>query len=394
MCTKKQVLYFILSFAIILGATSSCGARNKSNLVDFDYDWPTGLSPQEIAPLLIEQFLSTNIQIHRSSNMIHYVETCVWQGALRYAKQTNDDVLLQRLIDRFDLVFTGEPPFVTKPLNVDATVFGAVPLELYMRTGDERFLNIGLALADAQWTRPDTPLPVGMAYTEEQIEYLTRISREAEEQGHSWQTRYWIDDMYMITMLQAQAYRATGNRNYLDRTAVLAVSYLDKLQQPNGLFFHATDAPFFWGRGNGWFASGITELLRALPPDHEHFPRIKESYRKMMYTLLEYQDSEGKWRQLIDDPTSWQESSSTAMFTFAFATGVRHGWLDAATFGPAARKGWLALVSWLEPDGRVRDVCEGTNARNCRDFYLQRGRITGDKHGQAPIIWTINAFME
>src|SRR5450755_4416645 len=37
-------------------------------------------------------------------------------------------------------------------------------------------------------------------------------------------------------------------RSYLDRDALKMVSYLDKLQQPNGLFFHAPDVPFFWGR--------------------------------------------------------------------------------------------------------------------------------------------------
>ena len=394
MCTKKQILHLVLSFAIMLGIVSACGAPpNQSTLVDFDFDWPAGKSPQEIAPLIVEQFLGTRVQIHTSSRMIHYVETCVWLGALRYAQQTNDTVLLRRLIDRFYPVFTGGLP-KTKPLHVDATVFGAVPLKIYLQTGDTRFRDIGMPLADAQWIRPAEPLPVGMSYTEEQIIYLERISREAEAQGHSWQTRFWIDDVYMITMLQAQAYRVTGDMKYLDRTAALAVAYLDVLQKPNGLFHHATDAPFFWGRGNGWFAAGITELLRVLPPDHKHFPRIMEGYRKMMYTLLEYQDEEGKWRQLMDDPTSWQESSGTAMFTFAFATGVRHGWLEPEIFGPAARKGWLALVSWLEPDGRIRDVSEGTNANPCRDFYLQRARRTGDKHGQAPLLWSINAFME
>ncbi len=46
------------------------------------------------------------------------------------------------------------------------------------------------------------------------------------------------------------------------------VSYLDKLQQPNGLFYHAPDVPFFWGRGDGWVAAGMAEMLRDLPQDH------------------------------------------------------------------------------------------------------------------------------
>ena len=80
--------------------------------------------------------------------------------------------------------------------------------------------------------------------------------------GLSHETRFWIDDMYMLTILQLEAYRATGDKKYLDRDAKEMVAYLDKLQQPNGLFYHAPDVPFFWGRGDGWVAAGMAEMLR------------------------------------------------------------------------------------------------------------------------------------
>lgn len=38
--------------------------------------------------------------------------------------------------------------------------------------------------------------------------------------------------------------------------------YLDELQRTNGLFYHAPDVPYFWGRGNGWMAAGMAEVLR------------------------------------------------------------------------------------------------------------------------------------
>jgi len=38
-------------------------------------------------------------------------------------------------------------------------------------------------------------------------------------QGYTCQTRLWIDDMYMITVLQSQAYRLTKDRKYIDRAA-------------------------------------------------------------------------------------------------------------------------------------------------------------------------------
>ena len=47
----------------------------------------------------------------------------------------------------------------------------------------------------------------------------TAASREFHKQGYTWQTRLWIDDMFMITAMQSQAFRATGNRAYVDRAA-------------------------------------------------------------------------------------------------------------------------------------------------------------------------------
>jgi rhamnogalacturonyl hydrolase YesR len=190
-----------------------------------------------------------------------------------------------------------------------------------------------------------------------------------------------------------QAYRATGEMKYLDRASLEMVAYVDKLQQPNGLFYHAPDAPFFWGRGNGWVAAGMTELLRSLPANHPRRARILEAYRKMMHTLLGYQSSDGMWRQLIDHPEAWPESSSTGMFTFAMITGVKNGWLDPATYGPAARKGWLALVGYIDQNADVTSVCEGTGRNNNLDYYLARARRTGDFHGQAPVLWCASALL-
>ncbi len=99
------------------------------------------------------------------------------------------------------------------------------------------------------------------------------------------------------------------------------------------------------------------------------------------------------WRQLIDHPDSWPETSSTGMFTFAMVTGVKNGWLDKKTYGAAARKAWLALTGYLEPNGDIRDVCEGTNKKNDYQYYIDRPRRTGDNHGQAPVLWTATALL-
>lgn len=353
--------------------------------------WPSGTSPREVGKRVAERFAVmpyTNFFGRTTPpGSIIYPETCAWYGALTFARLSKDKELTKKLVARFEPLFGEKSNLIPKADHVDPSVFGAVPFELYIQTRDPRYLPIGKKIADRQWAPP----------TAERLASLKPEDRERVERavrdGLSQQTRFWIDDMYMITALQAQAYRATGDRTYIDRAGREMAAYLDKLQQPNGLFYHAPDVPFFWGRGNGWMAAGMAELLRSLPKDHPNRARVMDGYRKMMATLLKHQGVDGMWRQLIDRPESWPETSCTGMFTFALVTGVKEGWLDARAYAPAARKGWLGLVSYINKDGDVSEVCEGTNKKNDYQYYLDRKRNVGDLHGQAPILWSASAFL-
>lgn len=345
--------------------------------------WPKGTIPEEVGEKVAVRFLVSPHGKYNTNDKAHipYFEVCTWYGALRFAKETSKTALTSQLEERFQPLFSTKAHLLPEPNHVDFNVFGALALELYIQTANKKYLTLGLPYADSQWN-----LPTDSVLTERAMQYFN--------QGYSWQTRLWIDDMYMITMVQSQVYRVTRDKNYIDRAAREMVLYLEQLQQPNGLFYHAPKSPFFWGRGNGWMAAGMTELLRALPPDNPHRPAIMEAYKKMMQTLLSYQTEDGAWRQLVDDPASWKESSCTGMFTFAMIAGVKNGWLEKEKYEPAARKGWHALVSFINEKGEVQEVCEGTGAGNSKQYYYDRKRITGDMHGQAPVLWCAAALTE
>ncbi|MBX2966346.1 MAG: glycoside hydrolase family 88 protein [Cyclobacteriaceae bacterium] len=368
-------VFIALTFVFIF---SQC--TDKSNSLDL---WPEEASPKVIGKKLSELFLQSPHGYYNSPGVkphIPYFEVCTWYGALTFAEVTGNTDLVKKLEQRFEPLFNEEWELIPAANHVDYNVFGALALEFYLQTQDEKYLELGMPYADKQWD-----IPGDSTLTERALNYY--------EQGYSWQTRLWIDDMYMITMIQSQAYRVTGDRKYIDRAAKEMVFYLDTLQQSNGLFYHAPGAPFFWGRGNGWMAAGMTELLHALPTDNPDRPKIMEGYNKMMETLLQYQTEDGAWRQLVDDAESWKESSCTGMFTYAMITGVKNGWLDKADYEEAARKGWLALVSFINKKGEVQEVCEGTGAKNDRQHYYDRQRIAGDFHGQAPVLWCATALI-
>ena len=350
-----------------LGLLLPLGAATLPAQQDYFSNWPAGDSPQEVGKRLAEHFIPSP---HQGNGTIFYGEVATWYGALTFAQLTHDTDLRDRLIKKFEPLMPGgaEADKIPKRHHVDDSIFGTVPLEIGMQTKDQKYLSYGTSWADRQWENP-------------------------QPDGLSAETRYWIDDMYMLTILQLEAYRATGDRKYLDRDANEMVSYLDKLQQPNGLFYHAPDVPFFWGRGDGWVAAGMAEMLRSLPEDHPQRARIMKGYKLMMSALLKYQGKDGMWRQLIDHDEAWPETSSTAMFTFAMITGVKNGWLDGGTYGPAARKAWIGVIGYIDQNDNTTNVCEGTNKTNSLEFYLQRKRKTGDFHGQAPILWAASALL-
>jgi rhamnogalacturonyl hydrolase YesR len=354
------------------GAAGAAGATGSQAYFG---GWPAGASPQEIGKRVAEGYAASALP----PGPVHYKDACTWYGALAFARLTADQQLDARLVARFDPILApaGATTYVPARDHVDDRVFGIVPLEIYIHRPDPRYLAIGKGLADLQWA---TTTPDGIAA----------------------EARYWVDDMWMITALQAQAFRATSQAVYLDRAAVTMAAYLDRLQQPNGLFFHTARSPQYWGRGNGWFAAGMAELLRALPAAHPHRARIMDGYAKMMAGLLRYQTPTGMWRQLLDHPEAWVETSSSAMFTYAMVTGVKNGWLAPATYGPAARNAWLSLITYLDAAANMKEVCIGTGEAFTSTgadpnaqvrYYLDRGRSVGDFHGQAPVLWSASALL-
>ncbi len=93
----------------------------------------------------------------------------------------------------------------------------------------------------------------------------------------------------------------------------------------------------------------MAELLYYLPDSNKDRPSILMSYQKMMKCLKQYQRENGLWGQ--------------------------------------------SLVDYINEEGDIANVCEGTNRKNDYQYYLDRKSKVGDMHGQAPILWCAWALL-
>ncbi len=346
---------------IILLAAAHCRAA------DLWGAWAAGQEPAAVGARLVQNLLDrTKLD---GSHGISYQETCSGYGAVRFAAAIGNQDLLNKVVSRYAAIVTPEgATLLPKPKNVDNSVFGILPLEIYSVTHDQKYLTLGLGYADAQFAT-------------------------LNPEGLSSESRYYIDDVYKISVMQILAYRATQKADYAAQSVKEMTAYIDKLQQPDGLFYHGPDAHVYWGRGNGWIAAALTEVLLHLPPNDPARAKVMASYKSMMAGLLKVQAPDGRWRQVLGDDKAWEENSCTGYFIFALGEGVDQGWLDTATYGPTVKKAWVALCGQLDAKANVADVSVLTEHSNDESYYLARPRATGNLHGQFAAIWAATALL-
>ena len=204
----------------------------------------------------------------------------------------------------------------------------------------------------------------------------------------------WLDDMFMALPSMAVRSKYASDPKQLDTAASIASGFFKRMWMPEkGIFRHgyvegeSHQPSMAWGRANGWAILTMSQLLDYLPENHPRRAEILEMYRKHAAGLAELQGIDGFWHQLLDRPETYNETSATAIFTYAIAHGINQGWLDATTFGPVAQLAWEAVASKINAKGEVEDVCVGTGMGFDPAYYAYRPVSVKAAHGYGPTIW-------
>jgi unsaturated rhamnogalacturonyl hydrolase len=201
----------------------------------------------------------------------------------------------------------------------------------------------------------------------------------------------WPDDLYMACPFIVRWAKFTGEGKYLDDAANQIIHQAALEADTDGIWFHGYSvsekkpSPFKWGRGNGWVTVATVEVLSALPENHPARAKLIEILRKQIEGLKPLQAPNGMWRQVLDKPELWEETSCTAMFAYGIARAVNRGWIDPANLA-MARKAFAGIAKNVTADGAVNETCEGTNIGQTLDYYVKRGRPGDDPHGRGPVL--------
>ena len=139
---------------------------------------------------------------------------------------------------------------------------------------------------------------------------------------------------------------------HFDDAAKQVLQFSKRMFNPQlGIYMHGyvegqADHPeMHWARANGWAVMSMVEVLEVLPKNHKMRDAIVKQLRAHIKGLSTYQTRDGFWHQLIDRPDTYQETSATAIYTYAIARAVNRGYVEAQAYGPMANLAWNATAS-------------------------------------------------
>lgn len=246
---------------------------------------------------------------------------------------------------------------------------------------------------------------------------LTEHPRTAE--GAFWHKKIyphqlWLDGVYMGMPFLASYSKAFEQGHAFDEVVKEFTISRDKLRDPNtGLYYHAWDeareqhwadkdsglASQFWGRGLGWLAMALVDVLEIIPEQQTELRQpLLEMSAELAEALVKVQDAQtGTWYQILDKPAAagnYLESSASSMFTYFFAKGVNNGYLDAR-YKATASKAYQGLIDefiLVHPDNSISlvNTCQvaglGFGRDGSYEYYMSEPVFRNDAKANGPFI--------
>ena len=205
----------------------------------------------------------------------------------------------------------------------------------------------------------------------------------------------WIDTLFMTALFIGKMGKKYNNQKWINDSQcqfLLHTKYL--VDRESGLFYHGWDftdnsnfGGNFWCRGNSWFTMAVPLYLRYLG---DQLPVSIKDYLANIYVnqvngLVKYRGEDKLWHTIINDNSSYTETSGSSGIISGIYMGIEQGLLKAEEFESFCQESIDALISRIDEKGTVLGVSAGTAISNNKEDY--KNIITAPMaYGQAMMI--------
>ena len=286
--------------------------------------------------------------------------------------------------------------FEIDQFNIDSINAGKLLFYLYERTKDKRYLKAIKSLRH-------------------QLDWHPRTTEGGFWHKRKYPWQMWLDGLYMGAPFYAQYEVTFGDIKQLDDVVKQFVLSESKTRDAKtGLLYHGWDeskiqrwadkdtglSPSFWSRAMGWYMMALVDTLDYLPEAYSGRRSLIDILNRLTTALVKYQDTTGLWYQVTDQGDrkgNYLEASSSSMFVYAIAKGVRKGYLPGK-YKVVAEKGFKGITKHLvDVDSktgkmRLKQICRsaGLGGDPYRggsfEYYVNTDIVVNDAHGTGAFI--------
>lgn len=312
--------------------------------------------------------------------------------------QTGDDRYYQYIVRTVDTVIAEDGAIAgydMETFNIDQINEGRALLFLYKQTKDEKYKKAAQVLRKQLSTHPRT-----------------------SEGGFWHKKRYphqmWLDGLYMGSPFYSEYGVLFEEPEAID-DVVMQFVLMEKHARDSdtGLLYHGWDekkvqewadpetglSQCFWGRGTGWFAMALVDVLDYVPAGHPGRRDLIAILRRLSEAILSVQDeTTGVWWQVLDKngaTENYLEASASSMFIYALAKGIRKGYVDEAISNAVGKAYRGVLDTFIDSNAEgtlnLNSICRtaglGYGRDGSYDYYVhQEEVVSNDGKGVGPFI--------
>lgn len=343
------------------------------------------------------------IHCTRVSDRWHYEQGCLLKGIHDVYRYTGENYLMEYIRTNMDRYVDNDGNIRTyreQDYNLDQINNGKMLLQLYRYTGKEKYALAAKKLIVQMDNQPRT------------------------KSGGFWHKKIyphqmWLDGHYMAMPFLAEYGTMFGERCYIDEAVQQLILMEDKARDSQtGLLYHGWDesrgqrwsnpvtgqSPQVWGRGMGWFAMALVDILPFLDK-HEGREEVAAMLQRCSEAVLNVQDTQtGLWYQVMDQGTrqgNYLEASASSMFTYTLKKGNVLGILgpEMAEAAKRAYQGMITKFLYKDRKGMlsVKQNCKvaGLGGQPYRDgsytYYVSEPIVEDDLKSLGACIMALSA---